>query len=142
MCVADVFLICNYGILPAWALLIIVPKSVWTTRVVHSMFLPVLLAAVYLTAFVANPESLRGDFGTLDGVMRLFEESWVVLAGWVHYLVFDYFVGAWIVRDSQRKGVHGILVLPCLFFCFMAGPLGLLLYLIFRGGRQFMAKPA
>ena len=132
MCVADVFLICNYGILPAWALLILVPKSVWTTRVVHSMFLPVLLAAVYLTAFVANPESLRGDFGTLDGVMRLFEESWVVLAGWVHYLVFDLFVGAWEVRDAERLEIPHLYVVPCLLVTLMLGPIGLAMYLLLR----------
>ncbi len=132
MCVADVFLICNYGILPAWSLLVLAPRSKWTRRVVHSMFVPVLLAAVYLTALIVEPESSKGDFGTLEGVMKLFTEAWIVLAGWVHYLVFDLFIGAWEVRDAERHDIPHLYVVPCLLFTLMLGPIGLAMYLLLR----------
>lgn len=132
MCVADVYLICNYGILPAWALLVAAPRSVWTHRVVHSMLLPLLLASVYIAAFLANDEPLRGDFGTLEGVMKLFTEPWIVVAGWVHYLVFDLFVGAWEVRDAERSGIRHLYVVPALLFTLMLGPVGLAMYLLLR----------
>lgn len=132
MCVADVYLICNYGILPAWALLVVAPRSVWTDRIVHSMLLPLLLGSVYLAAFIANEEPLRGDFATLDGVMTLFKEPWIVLAGWVHYLVFDLFIGAWEVRDAERAGIRHLYVVPALLFTLMLGPVGLAMYLLLR----------
>lgn len=62
----------------------------------------------------------------------LFANDWMLLAGWVHYLVFDYFVGAWIADDSVGRGVPRPLVIVCLVGTFMAGPLGLLVYLAAR----------
>ena len=66
--------------------------------------------------------------------MTFFSVEQTMLAGWVHYLVFDLFVGAWEVRDARRVGVHHLLVVPCLALTFMAGPIGLLLYLGLRAG--------
>jgi hypothetical protein len=99
---------------------------------------PTLIGLTYLAAMAADYPAPQGGFGSLADVRLLFSSDWILLAGWVHYLVFDYFVGAWMVRDSDRQNVHAVLVLPCLFLCLMAGPLGLLLYLMFRGGRKLM----
>jgi hypothetical protein len=54
------------------------------------------------------------------------------LAGWIHYLAFDLLVGIWEVRDSHERGVPHWLVIPCLFFTFMLGPIGFLLYCAVR----------
>lgn len=128
-----------------WVLLAVslfVPRLRAGTQWMGVIGLPVIIGITYVAAFSLDYPAPQGGFGSIADVRLLFSSDWILLAGWVHYLVFDYFVGAWIARDSQRKGVHSILVLPCLFFCFIAGPLGLLLYLVFRGGRQLMAKPA
>ncbi len=47
-------------------------------------------------------------------------------------LVFDLFVGAWEVRDAQRRGIAHGFVVPCLVFTLMLGPIGLFLYLVLR----------
>jgi hypothetical protein len=65
--------------------------------------------------------------------MLLFTDRWLVLAGWVHYLAFDLFIGSWQVRDARRNHVPFLLVLPCLVLTFLFGPIGLLLYLILAG---------
>ena len=65
-------------------------------------------------------------------VMRLFTNQWVVLAGWIHYLAFDLFVGGWEVRDSQARGISHWFVIPCLILTFLLGPIGFLLYHIVR----------
>jgi hypothetical protein len=133
MCPFTVFLYCNYGILPAWALLMIAPESVWTRRIVHSMGIPLLLATVYVAAFVINPDNPEGgSFSSLEGVMALFTGPWLALGGWVHYLVFDLFIGAWEARDAARRGIRHLFVVPCLFFTLMLGPLGLAMYLLLR----------
>ena len=64
--------------------------------------------------------------------MKLFRNEWLVLAGWIHYLAFDLFVGAWEVRDSQDRGISHFLVIPCLLLTFFLGPIGLLLYFTVR----------
>ena len=60
----------------------------------------------------------------------------LLLAGWVHYLAFDLFVGSWEVEDARARGVSHWLVLPCLLCTFLAGPAGLGLYLLVRAGAR------
>jgi len=67
-------------------------------------------------------------FGTLDAVASLFTIRGLLLAGWIHYLAFDLFVGSWEVSDARANGIHHLLVVPCLLATFMAGPVGLVLY--------------
>ena len=123
------FTICNTAVLPFWALLILAPDWHWTRRLVHSVLAPVALGAVYLLCVVMGPATPDGaGFGSLEGVTLLFSVPEAVLAGWVHYLVFDLFVGAWIARDAQRREISRWLVAPCLVFTLMVGPIGLLLY--------------
>jgi hypothetical protein len=54
------------------------------------------------------------------------------VAGWIHYLIFDLFVGAWEARDARRRGVPHLLLVPCLLATLMIGPVGLLLYVLVR----------
>ena len=56
----------------------------------------------------------------------------VMLAGWIHYLAFDLIVGSVVMRNAHEHDIaHGWVVVPILF-CFMLGPIGLLLYWIIR----------
>ena len=95
---------------------------------------------VYLGLFGLNLIGADGGFGSLAELARLFENPYLLLAGWVHFLAFDLFVGAWEVRDARRVGIAHLLVVPCLVLTFMAGPVGLLLYLGLRVAwkRQWM----
>jgi len=71
-----VFLICNYGILPAWVLLVVAPRSPWTRWVVHSPLVPLALAGVYIWAMLGDQTGAPGgSFFTLGGVMNLY---WIV----------------------------------------------------------------
>ena len=126
------FSICSTLVLPGWLLLIFLPRWKWTARLVCAVVLPLTLAVVYLYLIVTNFGSSEGGFGSLAEVGRLFQNPYSLLAGWVHYLAFDLFVGSWEVRDAQRVGVHHLLVVPCLVLTFIFGPLGLLLYFALR----------
>lgn len=127
------FTACNYGVLPAWLLLIVAPHRAWTHRLIHAAWIPLLLAAVYTAMLLSGPEAPEGaGFGSLEGVMLLFTVPQATLAGWVHYLAFDLFIGAWQVRDARRHGIRHIFIVPCLIFTLMLGPVGLALYLLLR----------
>ena len=125
------FSLANPAALLGWALLVLAPRWRGTRAVVLSGALPLLLAAAYAVLIATHywgPHGGEGGFGSLDDVAALFRDRWALLAGWVHYLCFDMWTGAWEVRDAQRRGVpHGLLV-PCLLLTFMVGPVGLLLY--------------
>ena len=128
---AFLFSLVNPAALLGWALLVLAPRWRGTRTVVLSGALPLLLAATYavlIAAHYAGPHGSEGGFSSLDEVAALFRDRWALLAGWVHYLCFDMWTGAWELRDAQRRGVpHGLLV-PCLVLTFLFGPVGLLLY--------------
>ena len=72
------------------------------------------------------------DLGSLDGLARAFSNPHVMLIGWIHYLCVDLWVGAWETEDAPRGGVPHALLLPCLALTFLAGPAGLLLFVLVR----------
>lgn len=129
----QLFLLCNYGVLPAWLLLVAAPHHKATQLLVHAVWVPLLLGPFYVWAlFFGEPAPEGAGFGSLEGVMLLFQNPMAVLGGWIHYLVFDLFVGAWIVRDARRHEINHWLTVPFLFITLMAGPAGLMLYLLLR----------
>lgn len=130
----QLFSICNSAIIIPWLLLVVFPRWTWTRKLVISGLFSLLYAAVYLglIAYVLVEGKSGFNFGSLEQIGGLFENSWTLLAGWVHYLAFDLFVGAWEVKDAQNRGISHWLVIPCLFFTFMLGPVGFLLYVSLR----------
>lgn len=135
MALETIFLICNNGVIPAWILLAVAPSWIWTQRLVHGIWIPVLLGSVYLGVMVSSPAApADGGFSSLEGVMTLLTSPHFALVGWVHFLVFDLFVGAWEVRDARRRSISHVFVVPCLFLTLMLGPIGLLAYLTLRFG--------
>ncbi|MDQ3168700.1 MAG: ABA4-like family protein [Acidobacteriota bacterium] len=127
----QLFTLANLSVVPAWLLLAILPKWKWT-RIIAAYALPAGLAVVYFLIMLQEFDLDGGGFGSLQEVGRLFQNPWMLLAGWIHYLAFDLFVGAWEVRDASRLNVPHAYVIPCLLLTFLAGPVGLLLYFIVR----------
>ncbi len=129
------YTIINALVLPAWAMLILLPKAQVTKLTVHSMFWPVLMGSIYAVLLIAAMGFgvSHPDAGfTFAGVQALFDHPNGLLIGWSHYLVFDLFVGAWIGRDAQRQGISHWPTVPCMLGAFLFGPVGLLLYAILR----------
>ena len=128
-----VFSICNRAVLPAWLLLVFAPQWQWTRRLIFHVWIPALLAVAYVYClYQATPLPEGSGFGSLQQVLLLFQSPFAATAGWIHYLAFDLFIGAWEVRDAHRRGIQHLWIVPCLFFTLLAGPLGLLLYFIVR----------
>lgn len=131
-----VFSLINLAVLPAWLLLAILPRSAITRTVVHSALYPLLLgvfyAATLVMGFAFGYGAEGGSFNSAAGVSQVFSHPHGILIGWSHYLVFDLFVGAWIARDAQRRGFPHLVLVPCLFFTLMLGPVGLLMYILLR----------
>lgn len=127
----DLFRFANMSVLPGWLLLLVAPGWKWTQRFC-TMFVPIALGLLY--AWLLRDGLGEGDFGSLAGVMKLFTLPQAAFAGWVHYLIFDLFIGAWEARDAQRLRISRWLVAPCQFMTLMLGPIGLALYLLMRGG--------
>ncbi len=128
---ATVFKIVNTAVLPAWIFLAVAPRWRYRNTIIYVFCL--LLASIYGYYIFSDFGSLDFEsFGSLAGVMSLFTQEEAVLAGWVHYLVFDLLIGNWIVNQSIRHDIKYILVIPCLIFCFMLGPVGFLLFSVIK----------
>ncbi len=129
----SVFQICSTITMISWLILIITSPFIPEVDRFLIGVIITLLALVYawliLSAF--NPGDMN-SFGSLDGVMTLFQNKTLLTAGWVHYLAFDLMVGTWIKRNSVKYEISHWLIIPCLFLTFMLGPVGLLLYLFVR----------
>ncbi|GGB72782.1 ABA4-like family protein [Henriciella pelagia] len=131
-----VYVVINALVVPAWLLLVLGPKWRTTQLVVHSGIYPLVFGAFYTICLIASMffgQSAEGvGMATIAGVSALFSHPNGVLIGWSHYLVFDLFVGAWIGRDAQRRGLPHMAVAPCLIASFLFGPVGLLAYILVR----------
>jgi hypothetical protein len=135
----QIFSICNSLALVGWLILAIAGRQRWAASMVTGAVVPLLFAIAYLALLLGHWGESKGGFSTLNDVATLFSNHWVLLAGWIHYLCFDLFVGSWEVRDAQANGISHWIVIPCLFLTFMFGPVGLLLYFAIRlvRGRGF-----
>ena len=109
-------------------------RPVWAERIA-GLAVPVLLAIAYTGLVLAFWSRAPGGFGSLPEVMALFTMPEIALAGWIHYLAFDLFVGAWEVRTARREGIAFLLVLPCLVLTFLFGPAGFLVFSGLRAAR-------
>ena len=127
-----IFTACNSIALLGWILLILLPKKRW----IAGFLLPIVgcgsLALIYCYLMIRYAGSADGGFTSLDDVESLFRNRNVLLAGWLHYLVFDLFIGCWQVRDAQRLGIAHRWIVPALLLTFVAGPIGLLTYYLIR----------
>ena len=123
----QIFSMATFLAMAGWLLLVILPRHP-IAQVVSGLAVPLLLSAGYLVLIALHLEGAEGGFGSLADVRALFGRDELLLAGWIHYLAFDLFIGAWETRDAQRNGLPHLVVIPCLIMTFMLGPIGLLFY--------------
>ena len=131
-----VFQLCTMAALAGWIVLLIAPIAPTLADRVSGLLIPALLAVAYTGLMLAFWSRAEGGFDNLPNVMRLFTKPEIALAGWIHYLAFDLFVGSWEVRTARSERIPFLIVLPCLLLTFLFGPAG---YLAFTGLRAARA---
>lgn len=140
---SSLFGLTNAIAVAGWLVLLLAPRKPLANSVV--LFVGVgLLCLLYTAMFVALVFGLAdpgGPGGTtpfdyrdysIGGLRNLFGTDAGIVVGWTHYLAFDLFAGLWIARDADRKGWSRLAQVPILILTFLAGPAGLLLWLILR----------
>jgi hypothetical protein len=138
-----IFKLCNSFALVSW-LILILATPFWKHTNKFLIGITVTFLCTVYTWLILN--NFHADdfakFGTLDGVLSLFTNKTVVVGGWVHYLAFDLMTGIWITKNAKQHGINHLVTVPALFFTFMLGPIGLLLYLLTRSikTRKYFAE--
>ena len=127
----NIFALANLIVLPAWILLLLMPGWKWT-RVIAAYIAPAILGLAWVFLMAGQFTTRGAGFGSLDQLIELVRNPYVLVAVWLHNLILDVFLGAWEVRDAQRLGIPHAYVIPCLILTFLAGPVGLLAYFFVR----------
>ena len=139
-----VFGVANLVSMAGFATLILLPrKPVLLALVLYAgigllcLTYAVGLASILSGLLDSDPglEGAAAGFGTIEGVRAIFASDGGMVVGWVHYLAFDLFVGLWIARDADNKQFNRFVQAPVLLATFLAGPLGLLVWLVMRDRR-------
>ncbi len=133
----NIYLIVNWGVLPFWIMLIILPSHGVTNFFVQSIIVPLILASAY--SFVAYNIYLEGNildsfelYRGLDGLYSMFSSEAFLLIFWIHFLALSLFLGAWITRDSQKYMIPKFFLIISLISTYFTGPVGLLIYWFIR----------
>lgn len=94
----NIFNTCNSIAMLGWIILIFLPFWYQSDKFIVGVIIT-LLAIVYawLIFSTFSPADAK-SFGSLTGVMTLFQDPPLMVAGWVHYLAFDLLAGLFIKR--------------------------------------------
>ena len=130
----NIFLYCNFGVLPFWLLMIFMPSSKMTKILVNSIILPLILAIAYIYVIykaILLEESFFQTFQlyiNLDSLYTLFATESFLLIFWLHFIALKLFLGSWIASDGVKYNIpRGLVSIP-LILVYFAGPIGLILY--------------
>ncbi len=133
-------------VLSGWAALVL---ALFATQARKPLFLyaglilPGAISIAYVAAlalFFANPPPEMGDLSTLPGYKSVLTEDSAAAATWLHLLAFDLFVGTWAVRDGLESNIGRAWLVLVLAMVLVAGPAGLLFYLLLKTGHAIRAQ--
>ena len=129
------FEVVNIWMMPWWVIWIWTPNSNiagWLARKPFPVLFPVLVYVVLigpgfpqLLPELANPK--------LGPITEFLSKPTGAFAGWIHFLVMDYLVGAWIVCRNQNsiEKANPWMVRAILFATLMFGPIGAVLSFLY-----------
>lgn len=137
----QLFSIANTAALLSWIALIFLPRHPALLAGVRWGVIGALCAlyAVLISVWFFRAEG--GGYFSLAAVQALFVVPEVALAGWVHYLAFDLFVGLWIATKCDGLGIARLVQAPILLATFMFGPVGLMFFFALRATLRFPRSP-
>lgn len=138
----QLFGLTNAIALVAWAALLLGPRR-WLPSICWAGV--GLLCAVYAGLLVAllsgwvdpvrdGPAPAMTDY-SVRGLRALFASDGGIVVGWTHYLALDLLAGTWIAEEADRRGVGRLTQAPILLLTFLAGPIGVLVWLVLSRGR-------
>jgi hypothetical protein len=126
--IENLILIANYIVLPQWILMILLPKWSGTQKLIDSYIIPFLLGALYFYFFIIVLPKFRDGYSMVTFLRILFSGRRVFLVLWLHILIFDLLVGAWICQDSIKSSVSWYARMFSLILVLFTGPIGFLFY--------------
>ena len=131
-----IYLWSSFGVLPFWLMLIFIPNSRITQIFVNSIIPFLILGTAYsyvLYQAILSGESISDIFRlyvSLDDLYTIFATESFLLFFWLHFLTINLFLGSWVSREGVKYNIPLRLIILPLLLIFLAGPIGIVLYLL------------
>ncbi len=126
----------NAIVLAGWAMVILLPRRSPALMAVPKFAVPALFGLVYAGITLARFHDSGGGYGSLAELRTLFATDELLVAGWLHYLAFDLFVGVWIAEQADGIGLSRTIQAVILVTAFIFPPVGLVLFLATRAAMR------
>ena len=101
----NIYLWTNFGVLPFWFLLVLIPNSKITQLFVNSIILFLILVIAYVYVFylaILLDEPIFDIlklYLNLDNLYTIFATENFLLAFWIHFLALNLFLLSWVSID-------------------------------------------
>jgi hypothetical protein len=120
--------------------MIFLPFWKGTIRFIQSNALSGCISLVYVIFLILSlnlttddkPSEITPNIFNLISFQKLMQNKYPAISTTIHYLVWDSMMGIWIFLNSKKHQLPHIFTNICLVGVYLAGPLGLLIYLIMR----------
>ena len=133
----NIYLIANWGVIPFWFLLIVLPNHQITNFFVQSIIVPLLLAAGY--AYLSYDIYLDGNifagfelYRGLDGLYSMFSNEVFVVNFLVTFFSNKFIYGRMDCKRLKKYLIPKIVTIPSLLLTYFTGPIGLVFYWFMR----------
>jgi hypothetical protein len=118
------------------AISLFMPSTRWFAWPAAQFVIPAIFCLGYILMVWKGRSGFKlyglGTFFALPKIGYLYTNKSALNASWLHFLAFDLFAGAWMVRDGTAHDIPVWLIFLCLPFTLILGPVGLLFYIVLR----------
>ena len=134
----NIYIWCNFAVIPLWIMLIIIPNSRITQILINSVIIPLVLSLAYV--YVIYQAILLDEsfiyfiklYSSLENLYTAFATENFLLVFWLHFTALNLFLGSWVSRDAFKYNMKKRVAFLPLILIYFTGPLGLVLYWMIR----------
>ena len=134
----NIYIWSNFGVMPLWLMLIFIPNSRITQILINSVVIPLILTVTYIYVLYQGfllDESFVDIFKLyigLDNLYTIFASENFLLVFWLHFISLNIFLASWVSRDAIKYNITKKFTFVPLVLIYFSGPLGLVIYWMFR----------
>lgn len=127
--------------MPVWIAMMFAPNHRLTERFSRPGPIFIVVGLNYIVSLLlavrrGRQEGAKLDLMSLEGIRAGLSSREGAAAAWAHMLALDLFAGVWIYRECRRLNAPASVRIPSLFATLMAGPAGLMAFLVWRLWRR------
>lgn len=137
------FILATFWVGPFWFAMLLSPEKDKTKKLLNGPMFFLGPIIIWVIVMAMNPQGMI-DFansgshpnGFLAGLASGMSSKAGVTAMWAHMVAGDICVTRWIWQDSLNRKMNTWMYKLSIFFAVMLMPVGLVIYLIFRGNKK------